>query len=395
MVRWLPLGAALAAVLVATPLRAQISFGEGGTDRYRALYGDPIEVSVDDLVRGDASYDGRAVRTRGRLDPADSLGGAYSLRGTFGGKLAIVPVNEVAPYWEDSARAWIGKDVEITGVYQEQAPTGTRGAGYVRFWEFVGPPDKSQAVRPDARVPLEHLVLRPDSYDGKTVRVVGEFRGRNLYGDLPTSSMLDRRDWVIKDELFAVWVSGRKPEGDGFKLDAGMKRDTGKWLEVVGRVEIRKGVSYVRASAVSLTDPPVRDGKVAEALATPTPTPPPPKPPVVVFALPLDGEVVPATSQFTVQFSKDMIVSSFEGRVLLRYAGPPQPGDRAFSGMKLHYDGGRRALTVDPGDVLRRGRVLELQLLPGIVDVDGLELVARGEPAVQGVAEVLRYRVGS
>ena len=122
----------------------------------------------------------------------------------------------------------------------------------------------------------------------------------------------------------------------------------------------------------------------------------PKKPPVVVFALPLDGEgEVPSDSRFVVQFSKDMDEATFPGHVVLRYSGPVLPGDRAFDGVKLTYDRGRRALTVDPGDVLRPRRLLELILLPGISDIDGLTLVPRGVIRGAGDAvDVLRYRVG-
>jgi hypothetical protein len=102
---------------------------------------------------------------------------------------------------------------------------------------------------------------------------------------------------------------------------------------------------------------------------------------------------VPPTGRFAVQFSKDMNEESFKDHVLLRYAGRVQPGDRDFSGAKVTYDGGRRALIVDPGDVLRSGRVLELLLLPGIVDVDGLPLETRPGKMVGQAAEVLRYQV--
>ncbi|PYQ19307.1 MAG: hypothetical protein DMF79_12880 [Acidobacteria bacterium] len=59
----------------------------------------------------------------------------------------------------------------------------------------------------------------------------------------------------------------------------------------------------------------------------------------------------------------------------------------------MSYDGGRRALIIDPGDVLRSGRVVELILLPGIVDVDGLPLESRPGKMVGPAAEVLRYQV--
>jgi hypothetical protein len=118
---------------------------------------------------------------------------------------------------------------------------------------------------------------------------------------------------------------------------------------------------------------------------------------VIVFALPLDGEEgVATTSRFVVQFNKDMDHSTFAGKVYLRYAGPRLPGDRAFDGVKLSYDDGRRALIVDPGDVLRPGRLLELVLLPGIADVDGLTLVPRpASRAPSGTVDILRYEIGT
>jgi hypothetical protein len=170
----------------------------------------------------------------------------------------------------------------------------------------------------------------------------------------------------------------------------------------VGVPETIRGVTYLRAMQVTLGKPAatevaaVTSGPPA-ALPTPEPTPtPPPKPPVVVFALPLDGDAeVPPNGRFQIQFSRDMNEDSFKSRVLIRYAPPIRPGDRAFDGAKMLYDGGRRALTVDPGDVLRPGRVVEILLLPGIVDLDGLELVARPgrEGGPMGATDMLRYEV--
>jgi len=176
-------------------------------------------------------------------------------------------------------------------------------------------------------------------------------------------------------------------------LDANLKRDTGKWIEVIGRPETRNGVTYVRAVQVRLTDPP---RPTADAAPPPPPPERPKVPPVVVFALPLDGEGdVPSDSRFVVQFNKDMDEASFTGHVMLRYAGPTLPGDREFDGIKLTYDQGRRALTVDPGDVLRPGRQIELMLLPGIADVDGLTLIPRTGLQVEGAVDVLRFRTGT
>jgi hypothetical protein len=118
-------------------------------------------------------------------------------------------------------------------------------------------------------------------------------------------------------------------------------------------------------------------------------------PAVIVFAAPLDGddEVAP-DSRFTVQFSKDMDESSFKDRVVLRYAGPGRPGDPPITTMRFEYDAGRRTLIVDPGTELAGRRRLELLLLPGIVDSDGLALAPRAAPVADGVVDVLRYTTG-
>jgi hypothetical protein len=166
-------------------------------------------------------------------------------------------------------------------------------------------------------------------------------------------------------------------------------------MEVVGRVITVGPVTYIQASKVALgTAPP----QAVAVDASPTPSPPakPKVPPVVVFALPLDGDrEVPRVSRFQVQFSKDMNEESFKERVVLRYAGRLQPGDREFDAVRVTYDGGHRALVIDPGDVLRPGRVVELLLLPGIVDMDGLPLEPRGARPVGSAVEVLRYQVAA
>jgi hypothetical protein len=169
-----------------------------------------------------------------------------------------------------------------------------------------------------------------------------------------------------------------------------MKRDTGKWLQVTGRVRVNGGVVTLQALDVVLSKPPATNPQ-AQAQAPP---PRPKKPPVVVFGLPLDGERdIPPDTVFQVQFSKDMEESSFKDRVLFRYAGRPQPGDNSLDALRVSYDGGLRTLRVDPGDLLRPGRVVELILLPGIVDLDGMALETRPGKNPGAATDVLRYQV--
>jgi Bacterial Ig-like domain len=379
------------------------------------IYGDPVDVTVQSLTDNPESYDGRAVRVKGRFDLGTNLGArTYFLQDSIVARVAIVPVRELAGSFESEALTYSGKTVEVTGVFkasQRSQPDSSMGgvlAGYVTFWNILGPPEEVKGEIKSETVSLESLVSRAGRFDGRTIRVYGRFRGKNLYGDLPSRSQRDSRDWVLKDDVYSVWVTGRKPKGSGFELDINMKRDTEKWIQVVGVPETIRGVTYLRAMQVVLGKPagvdlaaaapnaPLAPGDVAPLPAATPPPPPPPKPPVVVFALPLDGEAdVPSNGRFQIQFSKDMEEETFKGRVLIRYAPPVRPGDRAFDGAKLSYDGGRRALTVDPGDVLRSGRVVEILLLPGIVDLDGQELVSRPgrEGAPLGAVDMLRYQV--
>jgi hypothetical protein len=262
----------------------------------------------------------------------------------------------------------------------------------IQFWGYYGPEEEKPETRaPAEEVTLEDLLRRPGQWDGRNVRVVGQFRGANLFGDLPSASRRKSSDWVLKNDVFAVWITGKKPEGDGWKLDAKLRRDTGKWIEAEGRVRTSRGVVYISAAVLSLTKAP---SPTARAEAPPPPPPPPLKPPVIVFSLPLDGERdIPPDTIFLVQFSNDMEDGTFEHRVGLRYAGRPRPGDRALDAVTTAYDIGRRALVVDPGDVLRAGRMVELILLPGIVDIDGQRLEPRPGHDPGGAAEVLRFQV--
>jgi hypothetical protein len=61
--------------------------------------------------------------------------------------------------------------------------------------------------------------------------------------------------------------------------------------------------------------------------------------------------------------------------------------------VKIDYDGGRRALVIDPGDLLRPGRTVEILLLPGIVDIDGLALETRPGFASGGAVDQLRFQI--
>lgn len=381
----------LLAALAGTQVHAQ-------TSRSR-FHGTPVDVQISDMAQSPGSYYDQLIRTHGRLSMEGGIGRIYTLQDQFGNSVRIVPYGEIAEAFDDTAQRIVGREMEVIGLFQRTSVSpsdvpqmGVAVAGVIEFMEFTGPPEERKGPLKAPEVRLEGLLSTPGKRDGQLIRVVGKFRGHNLYGDLPAKSQRRSADWVIKDDVYAVWVTGRKPKGSGWGLDASLKRDTGKWIQVIGVPETVGGVTYLKAERVELTTAPT-----ATADAQPPPPPPerPKVPPVVVFTLPLDGDrEVPSDSRFIVQFSKDMDEASFQGRVLVRYAGPRLPGDRAFDGVRLSYDGGRRALTVDPGDLLRTGRRLEVVLLPGIVDVDGLTLEPRPGTHVPDAVDVVSYEIG-
>jgi hypothetical protein len=252
----------------------------------------------------------------------------------------------------------------------------------IAFWEYLGPERVQAAAAEASTAVIRDLLERPGEFAGRSVRVVGRFRGRNLEHDLPEPG--PRSAWVIKSGHHALWVIGRKPAGRGFALRPETKEDTGKWLEVAGHLEAWKGTTILRAQAVALTAPAasVMAGPRLRTFERPE----------VVFTLPLVGdEPVALETSFLVQFSTYMDEETFEGRVRLRYGDLPDPQGELPS-VRWRYDEVRRTLVVDPGAPLRPGASVELLLLPGITDVWAVPLPPAPETGPDGL-RVLRWRV--
>jgi hypothetical protein len=98
----------------------------------------------------------------------------------------------------------------------------------------------------------KQVLADPMKFAGKPIRILGQFRGNNLFGDLPEDTRRKAADWVLKDGENAIWVTERPPKGKGFALDAAYKGDTSRWIEVEGKPEVVNGVLYLRATQVFL-----------------------------------------------------------------------------------------------------------------------------------------------
>lgn len=403
-------------------LASSYAFGQYPRDgRYQGQ--EAMRVSVEELLRTPGMYNDRLVITQGEVrsgDSQDIAANIYELEGE-GSNLRTVRVATPAFESMNDLRFLSGRKVEVTGIFfdlgsvmmPERHPVLRNYPGAVRGGslgfdknlflaathvdvleeesarermeaetEDIDLKDPDIAVSDSDVVDLRDLTSNPEPYVDKQIAVIGKFRGNNLYGDLSIQDKRTPRDFVIKVADAAIWVTGKLPRGKDFRLDPKRRRDTGKWLRVIGRPWKYEDKIYLRAEKVELTetpdDPdlqPVRKRSKAETEVGP--------PPQVDFTLPLDGEQgIALDSEFQIQFSKDMKEPSFNRNVDLLYAdddGLSNP----FPDLEIAYDAPSRSLTVRPHKMLDPGRELWLILYDAIEDEEGQKL-----PATEGAREV-------
>ena len=227
---------------------------------------------------------------------------------------------------------------------------------------FVGTPAPTAAT-------IRAIALTPDQFENRNVTLIGRFRGRNLYGDLPQGVAKSKWDFVLQSADAAIWVTGLRPKGKDFELDPSARVDTGKWLEVKGTVHRDGALPWLAGESVRLTAAPT---DVPVEVAGP-PLPPEP-PPVVIFSAPLPGETDFATSgRIRIQFSRDMNAASFQDRVRVGYAAVPPPpvGLPPFTTV---YNDGNRSLEIRFAEPLVQFQVVVIQLDQGITAIDGQAL---------------------
>ncbi len=249
---------ALAQVTIVTPGSPARGTATRDSD---ATYGVPRFVDLDVIALGD-TYHRKHVITEGEV--GQFLAGRYwTLR--YGGAIVlIIPGKDFNAADFETA---MGRRTEVRGVVRVWGGTSDPALPPVPWGLTIAPdvPNVSitvfairdrtslESVRPWDAVGVGGRIREdPSAYAGKTIRIHGQFRGRNLFNDLPPMSMRSDADWVLKDGDTAVWVVGKPPKGDGWKLDPTHKGDAKNWLEVDGKPEVRDGVVYLKASKVFL-----------------------------------------------------------------------------------------------------------------------------------------------
>jgi len=236
----------------------------------------------------------------------------------------------------------------------------------------------AMAVKPPQGAPsLRDIALVPSLYLGQRVKVSGQFRGRNLYGDAPQGPGLSQWDFVLRSADAAVWITGLRPRGRGFNLDVGARVDTGTWLETSGIVREGKGLVWIEGQQIALTTPTL-ETRNAEVPPIPQMGPPP----EVIFSDPAEGEVdVPLKAPIRLQFSREMNPDTFKGNVRWTFIA----GDAVNAGAAasrepsrqadFKYDRAKRSLEIRlPPQESAGYRTVIIELGEGIAATDGAKL---------------------
>jgi hypothetical protein len=236
----------------------------------------------------------------------------------------------------------------------------------------------AMAVKPGDGAPtLREIALDPARYTGQRVKITGQFRGRNLFGDLPQGPGLTQWDFVLRAADATVWVTGMRPRGRGFNLNTSARVDTGNWLEVTGVVKEGKGLVWIEAQQLALTKP---DLEIRNAETPPIPQMGPP--PEVIFSDPAEGESeVTLKRAVRLQFSRDMNPDSFKGQVRWSFTAAdalhvgPETSVEPPQQPEFKYDRAKRSLEIrlDVGETASYKEVI-LELMDGISATDGAKL---------------------
>jgi hypothetical protein len=213
------------------------------------------------------------------------------------------------------------------------------------------------------------LALQPWRFEGQEVTVVGQFRGRNLFGDLPSAPGQSRYDFVLRSADAAVWVTTLPPKGRGFDLSVDARVDTGRWLEVSGSVSMDRGLVVITGKTVELTTAPDIMPEAEEAPA------PPPEAAEVIFSSPTEGDLeVSPTRPVRLQFSRGLDPASIDGQIRVTYAGAGT-SEAAAPAFEHAYDLDTRAIEIMFTNPLERFRTVTVELLDGIRTFDGAPVV--------------------
>lgn len=229
-------------------------------------------------------------------------------------------------------------------------------------------------LTPGAPLSMRTLALEPWRFEGQSITLTGQFRGRNLFGDLAGTPRKSQYDFVLRSGDASVWVVGLRPRGKGFDLNVDARIDTNQWLEVTGIAKRAGGLVTIEATRLTAVKAPTQSTEREEPAAPP----PPPLPVEVIFSAPTAGEAdVPATTSVRIQFSRNIKPETLGDHLKVTYADGATPADGTVKPVeiKTRYDAATRALEVTFLKPLDKLRVVKVDLLAGIAGFDGAPIV--------------------
>lgn len=228
------------------------------------------------------------------------------------------------------------------------------------------------AAQNPAAPSVRNIVLHPSRYVDQRITVTGQFGGRNLLGDLPDAPAQSRWDFVLRSVDAAIWVTNIRPRGRDFELALDARIDTGRWLEVSGRLQQGRGLQWLDAEpgSLKLVQPPKETPPDEPQIRVPAAPPP-----EVVFSAPTQDETdVLPTSTVRIQFSRDINPATFRGRIRVTYLDTDtrERGERVTPAAEFttQYLPGNRVLEIKFMAPLERFRTVTVELFDGIVGSD-------------------------
>jgi hypothetical protein len=348
----------------------------------------PPATNVAALVEFPAFFQGRPITVRGeitssrdRFTLADE-GTERSIRLASGGVTLADGHQQIRGTFWDVGRLTTD-DPRVSGPLRDAL--GEPGDQWPKPGEVLAiEVDSLTPADPFPAPSIQAIALEPQRYLDQRVTVRGQFRGRNLYGDLPASPAISRWDFVLRSADAAIWVTQVRPRGKNFDLDINARVDTSRWLEVSGVVKRKSGLVWIDGSMVELTQ------AVAETAPAPAPAAPTQGPPAkVVFSLPTQDETdVDHNAVVKLQLSRDLNPETLGDRIRVSYLGEPAGGRGQTSpplAFQASYDKGNRVVEIRFKAPLERFRTVVIEVLDGMKTSDGAPV----EPYT------LRFTVGS
>ena len=220
------------------------------------------------------------------------------------------------------------------------------------------------SVQPFTEATVRSLAMEPWRFDGQTVTVTGQFRGRNLFADLAGAPAKSKYDFVLRGAEGAIWVTGLRPKGKGFDLNVDARVDTSRWVRVTGVVKRERTLVTIEATKIESALPPAAQ-TAAEEPAVPAP---PPVPVEVVFSSPTANETDVGTgSSVRLQFSRGLNPASLAGHIKAAYVGTPEISLE----FQTSYDAASRSIELKFKMPMERFRTVTVETIDGLKAFDG------------------------